>query len=297
MRELRIELEGHGDAQRLQCSRQIARILGLHRFIGQAVHQQHRRRIGTHVIDGLRFRIDGRRPEHVLHVRFEQRQEIIGSRQSNHARNARYGLAGSGEISRIERHQSCKVRTCRMAHQIKPRRIPAIVIGVNGGPLRRLRRIAHEPRHFDLRVVPIVCHHHNIAGLRKRSAHESIVRLVAVTPPSAMPQDHQRPGRIGRLGRHVDIQAVLRLRAVSNIGVAPVGAERGRRIRRKEPQALAALQEQRGKSGDRGAARHAIAVSGRHTWDGSRHRAGRAGSTSRAHHRRRARTKLRRFPV
>ena len=75
--------------QALKAAAKFCEFFGAHLRVVQAVHQQHGRRAGAHEIDGLRLRVVLRRPKHVLHVRLEQRQEIVGSRQADHAGNMR----------------------------------------------------------------------------------------------------------------------------------------------------------------------------------------------------------------
>src|SRR6202011_5583820 len=95
-----------------------------------------------------------------------------------------------------------------------------------------------------------------------------IIRLVSEAPAAAMPEDHHGPRYDGRPVRHVYIEAMLRIGAVSHIQVPPVRAKGGGYIGGEKSKSRAARQEC-GQSGERDSARHGIWAIGRHRWGGA----------------------------
>ena len=194
---LRIELERHRHAARSECGSQIARILRPHRVIPDAVHQQHGWCIGTHEIDGLRFRIVRGRPEHVLNIRPRSAAEnrTVRTSRSRPRWAARAALPPRNIAGRASpgppdaRPPNAPSSTDALASRADSHpRAPAA---------QRAARAASSmnPGIFTSRIVAVVRHHGDIAQGRQGRADEPIVGLVAEAPAAAVPEDHQRPRR------------------------------------------------------------------------------------------------------
>ncbi len=150
------------------------------------------------------------------------------------------------------------MRARRMPHQVQALRIRAELAGVAGSPEGCARGIVHEARHFHFTVMAVVRQHGDIAQGGEGRADKAVVGLVAEAPAAAMPEDDQRPRRCKRSLRHIHIDAMLRIGAVREIGMAPMVAEGRGHIGRYEGEARAAGRSPRAQSRKQGPARHAI---------------------------------------
>jgi hypothetical protein len=207
--------------------------------VDQAVlagRDQQRRDAGAAVIHRLRGGRRGGIGKDQFRGRIFDREEIVGTGQSDPAGQARRRHRVFVQPAGVECHHRGVVAAGAVAHHEQARRVAAVSADVLGGPRHRLGRVVEECRVFHFRIEPVVGDHHHHPARRQRAADEGIVGTLAVAPVAAIEEHHHRRGA-GSLVRAVDVELEAGTGAKGDAGRC-IGCAGGReRVERRQRRA------------------------------------------------------------
>jgi len=189
----RHDLQHHGFALGLKLRRQVLAVHRPDRGIAGAVQQKERRLVAIDEIHRLRPRPILFRAEHRLDLRIDDWQEVVGTRESDHACQIAWAHADRRQILGIGRQKGGDLPAGGMAHHEYPGRIAAIATDVGAGPGDGRRGIAHEDRKRIARCLSVIGNDHNHAALGQRLADKPVILALPVAPTAAVEKhDHRR---------------------------------------------------------------------------------------------------------